>query len=69
IVDKPEEHHVSPIKSGRGREFMCYGDQAVNIPKKDDVSRKTRSLTIAQEIVVGELENSISIQEPRTQRH
>ncbi|GKD53688.1 hypothetical protein Tco_1287075, partial [Tanacetum coccineum] len=26
-VDKPEEQHVSPVKSGRGKGFMCYGDQ------------------------------------------
>ncbi|GJX50467.1 hypothetical protein Tco_0277312 [Tanacetum coccineum] len=68
IVDEPEEQHVSPVKSGRGKGFMCYGDQAVNVPKKDVVPRKTRSLTIAEEIGVGELTNSISIQEPCTQR-
>ncbi|GKD77616.1 hypothetical protein Tco_1340237 [Tanacetum coccineum] len=71
IVDKPEEQHVSPIKSGRGKGFMCYGDQVANVPnklKKDVVPRKTRSLTIAEEAVVGELANSISIQEPRSQR-
>ncbi|GKC95155.1 hypothetical protein Tco_1160597 [Tanacetum coccineum] len=33
---------------------MCYGDQAVNIPKKYVVPRKTRSLTIVKEIVIGE---------------
>ncbi|GKC14225.1 hypothetical protein Tco_1011007 [Tanacetum coccineum] len=57
IVDEPEEQHVSPIKSGRGKGFMCYGDQVVNVPnklKKDVVPRKTRSLTIAKEVVVGE---------------
>ncbi|GJU45798.1 hypothetical protein Tco_1203064 [Tanacetum coccineum] len=67
IIDKPEEQHVSPIKSGRGKGFMCYGDQVANVPnklKKDVVPRKTRSLTIAEEAVVGELANSISIQEP-----
>ncbi|GKF17518.1 hypothetical protein Tco_0062436, partial [Tanacetum coccineum] len=71
IVDKPEEQHVSPIKSGRGKVFMCYGDQVANVPnklKKDVVPRKTRSLTITEEAVVGELENSISIQEPRSQQ-
>nr|GEV40247.1 reverse transcriptase domain-containing protein [Tanacetum cinerariifolium] len=47
---------------------MCYGDQAANVPKKDVVPRKTRSLTIAKEIVIGELANSISIQESCTQR-
>ncbi|GJW15321.1 hypothetical protein Tco_0019454 [Tanacetum coccineum] len=51
IVDKPEEQHVSPVKSGRGKGFMCYGDQVENVPnklKKDVVPRKTRSLTIAE---------------------
>ncbi|GJR16188.1 hypothetical protein Tco_0798840 [Tanacetum coccineum] len=53
------------------KRFMCYVDQVANVPnklKKDDVPRKTRSLTIAEEAVVGELVNSISIQEPRSQR-
>ncbi|GJS30009.1 hypothetical protein Tco_0490629 [Tanacetum coccineum] len=66
-VDAPEEQHVSPVKSRRGKGFMCYGDQAVNIPKKDVVPRKIRSLTVVEETVVGELANCISIQEPRTQ--
>ncbi|GKC57354.1 hypothetical protein Tco_1084952 [Tanacetum coccineum] len=55
IVDKPEEQHISPIKSGRGKGFMCYGDQVANVPnklKKDVVPRKTRSLTIAEKTVV-----------------
>ncbi|GKE35221.1 hypothetical protein Tco_1454543, partial [Tanacetum coccineum] len=71
IVDEPEDQRVSPIKSGRGKGFMCYGDQVVNVPnklKKDVVPRKTRTLTIAEEIVVGKLANSISIQEPHAQR-
>ncbi|GJZ10986.1 hypothetical protein Tco_0545745, partial [Tanacetum coccineum] len=71
IVDKPEEQHISPVKSGRGKGFMCYGDQVANVPnklKKDVVPRKTRSLTIAEEEIVGKLANSISIQEPRTQQ-
>ncbi|GJU91257.1 hypothetical protein Tco_1303680 [Tanacetum coccineum] len=71
IVDEPEEQHISLIKSGKGNGFMCYGDQVANVPnklKKDDVLRKTKSLTIAEEAVVGELANSISIQEPLSQR-
>ncbi|GJR38699.1 hypothetical protein Tco_1214383 [Tanacetum coccineum] len=71
IVDEPVEQRVSPVKSGRGKGFMCYGDQVANFPnklKKDVVPRKTRSLTIAEEAVVGELEKSMSIQEPRSQR-
>nr|GFB04376.1 hypothetical protein [Tanacetum cinerariifolium] len=70
-VDEPEEQHVSPVKSRRGKGFICYGDQVENVPnkpKKDDVPRKTRSLTIAEEAVVGKLAHSISIQEPLTQQ-
>nr|GEY95232.1 hypothetical protein [Tanacetum cinerariifolium] len=67
-VDEPEEKHTSLVKSGRGKRFMCYGDQEVNVPKKDVVPRKTRSLTIAEEIFVGELINSIRIQGPRTRQ-
>nr|GEU88586.1 hypothetical protein [Tanacetum cinerariifolium] len=55
IVDEPEEKHVSSFKSGRGKGFMCYGDQVANVPnkiKKDDVPMKTRSLTIPEEAVV-----------------
>ncbi|GJU00655.1 hypothetical protein Tco_1110993 [Tanacetum coccineum] len=71
IVDEQEEQHISPIKSGRGKGFMCYGDQVENVSnklKKDDVPRKTISLTIVEEAVVCELAKSISIQEPRSQR-
>ncbi|GJW42530.1 hypothetical protein Tco_0071329 [Tanacetum coccineum] len=71
IVEESEEQHVSPIKSGRGKGFMCYGDQVANVPnklKKDDVPRKTRTLTIGEEAIVGELANFISIQEPFSQQ-
>ncbi|GJT16218.1 hypothetical protein Tco_0874924 [Tanacetum coccineum] len=53
IVDEPEKQHISLVKSGRGKGFMCYGDQVVNVPnklKKNVIPRKTRSLTIAEEI-------------------
>ncbi|GJS73932.1 hypothetical protein Tco_0706773 [Tanacetum coccineum] len=62
IVVEPKEQHVSRIKSGRGKAFMCYGDQAVNVPKKDVVLRKTRSLTIAEEIVVGPVVEDPAVQ-------
>ncbi|GJZ93376.1 hypothetical protein Tco_0665441 [Tanacetum coccineum] len=71
VPDAMIKQHVSPIKSGRGKGFICYGDQVANIPnklKKDVVPRKTRSLTITEETVVGKLANSISIQEPRSQQ-
>ncbi|GJZ55746.1 hypothetical protein Tco_0610939 [Tanacetum coccineum] len=57
IVDEPEEQHVSPIKSERGKCFMCYGGQVANVPnklKKDVVPRKTGSFTIVKEAVVGQ---------------
>nr|GEU63990.1 hypothetical protein [Tanacetum cinerariifolium] len=55
IVDEPEEKHVSLVKSRRGKGFICYGDQVVNVPtslKRDFVPRKTRSLTIVKEAVI-----------------
>ncbi|GJZ36994.1 hypothetical protein Tco_0583185 [Tanacetum coccineum] len=55
IIDELEKQRVSPIKSRRRKGFMCYGDQAVNISKKDVMPRKTRSLTITEETVVSEL--------------
>nr|GEX50356.1 hypothetical protein [Tanacetum cinerariifolium] len=63
IIDEPKEQHVSPIKSRRGKGFMCCGDQVSNVPnklKKDVVPRKTRSFTIAEEAIVDELANSIN---------
>ncbi|GJU23106.1 putative reverse transcriptase domain-containing protein [Tanacetum coccineum] len=50
-----KEQHISPIKSGRGKGFMCYGDQVANVPnkrKKNVVPMKTRSLTIIEEAVI-----------------
>ncbi|GKF94021.1 hypothetical protein Tco_0283721 [Tanacetum coccineum] len=70
-VDELEEQHVSAVKSGRGKGFICYDDQVANVPtslKIDVVPRKTRSQTLAQEIVAGKLANSISIQESRSQQ-
>nr|GEV12065.1 hypothetical protein [Tanacetum cinerariifolium] len=55
--DEPEEQYISSVKSGRGKGFMCYGDQVANVPnklKKDVMPRKTRSLIIAEEAVVGD---------------
>ncbi|GKA10847.1 retrovirus-related pol polyprotein from transposon TNT 1-94, partial [Tanacetum coccineum] len=55
IVDKPEDQRMSSVESGRGKRFMCYGDQVVNVPnklKKDVVPRKKITLTIAKETVV-----------------
>ncbi|GJV65754.1 hypothetical protein Tco_1476582 [Tanacetum coccineum] len=64
IVDEPEEQHASPIKSGRGKGFMCYGDQVANVLtslKIDVVPWKTRSLTIDEETVIDELAHSINM--------
>ncbi|GKD76850.1 hypothetical protein Tco_1339471 [Tanacetum coccineum] len=66
-----KEQHVSPVKSGRGKGFMCYVDQVVNVPnkpKKDVVLRKTRSLTIAEEtIVVGQKLKGPAVDDPAVQ--
>nr|GEV08738.1 hypothetical protein [Tanacetum cinerariifolium] len=40
IVDEPEEQHVSPIKIGRGKGYMCYGDKVANKLNKDVIPRK-----------------------------
>ncbi|GJU99776.1 hypothetical protein Tco_1329047 [Tanacetum coccineum] len=71
-----EEHHVCPIKSGRGKGYMRLGDQEVNVPKefkKNVIPRKQRSITfadnlISQEDVAVELAKSISIEEQRLQQ-
>ncbi|GJS85000.1 hypothetical protein Tco_0751541 [Tanacetum coccineum] len=70
IVDKPEEQHVSPVKSGRGKGFNCYGDQVANVPnklKKDVVPRKTKSLTIAEETDVGQKLKGPAVEDPAIQ--
>ncbi|GJZ71843.1 hypothetical protein Tco_0635694 [Tanacetum coccineum] len=46
IVNEPKEQHVSPIKSGRGKGFTCYGGQVANVPnklKKNVMPRKART--------------------------
>ncbi|GKA95673.1 hypothetical protein Tco_0817768, partial [Tanacetum coccineum] len=53
-VEEQKERHVSPIKSGKGKGYMRSGDQEANVPsafKKNVVLRKTRSLTVADNIV------------------
>ncbi|GJU32977.1 hypothetical protein Tco_1176566 [Tanacetum coccineum] len=50
---------------------ICCYKTSINVPntfKKDDVPRKTRSLTVAEKTVAGELAKSISIQEKHTQQ-
>nr|GFA71971.1 hypothetical protein [Tanacetum cinerariifolium] len=31
-VEEPEEQHVSPVKSGRGKSYMRSGTQKANVP-------------------------------------
>ncbi|GJX69079.1 hypothetical protein Tco_0304806 [Tanacetum coccineum] len=70
IVNEPEEKHISPVKTGRGKGFMCYGDQVVNVSNilnKYDVPRKTRSLIIVEEIVVGQKLKGRAVEDPSVQ--
>ncbi|GJU79307.1 hypothetical protein Tco_1276377 [Tanacetum coccineum] len=53
-ANEPEEQHESPVKSGIGKGYMHSGDQESNVPsafKKNDVLRKIRSLTVADNFV------------------
>ncbi|GJS03915.1 hypothetical protein Tco_0320423 [Tanacetum coccineum] len=53
-AEEPEEQHESLVRSGRGKGYMCSGDQEANVPsafKKNVVPRKTRSLTVTDNIV------------------
>ncbi|GKD60061.1 hypothetical protein Tco_1297570 [Tanacetum coccineum] len=65
-----KEQHVSPVKSGRRKGYMRLGDQEANVPnmfKKNAMTRKTRSLTVADNIVeepaAVELANSINVED------
>ncbi|GJV86636.1 hypothetical protein Tco_1530574 [Tanacetum coccineum] len=71
----PKEQHVSLVRSGRGKGYMRLGTQEENVPnvfKKNVVPKKTRSLTVAEnifeELIVVELAKSISIEEQRHQQ-
>ncbi|GKD25741.1 hypothetical protein Tco_1231955, partial [Tanacetum coccineum] len=53
-VEEQKERHVSLVKSGKGKGYMRSGDQEANVPsafKKNVVLRKTRSLTVADNIM------------------
>ncbi|GKA80724.1 hypothetical protein Tco_0787416 [Tanacetum coccineum] len=76
VVEEPKEHHVSPVRSGRGKGYMCSGNQEVNVPckpKKAIVPKKPRTLIVAdnivEETVAVELAKSVSIKEQRPQQH
>ncbi|GKC09788.1 hypothetical protein Tco_1001398, partial [Tanacetum coccineum] len=76
-AEEPEEQHVSPIRSGKGKGYMRSGNHEVNVPsafKKNVVPRKQRSKTIVDNIVpqedlAVELVKSVSIEEQRLQQH
>nr|GFC11676.1 hypothetical protein [Tanacetum cinerariifolium] len=53
-VEEPEEHHVSRVRSKRGKGYMCSGNQEVNVPRKPKkvvVPKKPRTLTFTDNIV------------------
>ncbi|GJV01262.1 hypothetical protein Tco_1334831 [Tanacetum coccineum] len=71
-MEVPNAMIKDAIKKKAGyKYYMAKKVEIANVSNKlknDVVPRKTRSLTIVEEAVVGELANSISIQEPRCQR-
>nr|GEV24747.1 hypothetical protein [Tanacetum cinerariifolium] len=74
--EEPEEQHVSPVRSERGKDYMCIGNREVNVsskPKKVVVPRKSRTTIVAdniikQETMAAELAKSVSIKEKRLQQ-
>ncbi|GJW67539.1 hypothetical protein Tco_0121963 [Tanacetum coccineum] len=74
-AEEPEEQHVCLVRSGRGKGYMCLGNQEVNLPRKPKkavVPKKLRTLTIVdnivEETIVVELAKSVSIKEQRLQQ-
>ncbi|GJR83160.1 hypothetical protein Tco_0153945 [Tanacetum coccineum] len=68
---EPIRQNEPPVKSRRGKGYMCSGENEANVPKlfeKNVVPRKTRSLNVTEEIVAAELAKSISIKEQCTQQ-
>ncbi|GKC49121.1 hypothetical protein Tco_1071866, partial [Tanacetum coccineum] len=67
--EEPEEQHVSFVRSGRGKGYMCIGNREVNVsskPKKVVVPRKPKTITEADNLIeqeAVELAKSISIEE------
>ncbi|GJY66795.1 hypothetical protein Tco_0469033 [Tanacetum coccineum] len=52
--EEPEEKHVTLVRRGKGKWYMCIGNQEVNVsrkPKKVVVPRKQRTITVADNIV------------------
>ncbi|GJZ54703.1 hypothetical protein Tco_0609588 [Tanacetum coccineum] len=69
-VEEPKEQHVSQVRRGLGKGYMHSGDQKANVPstfKKNVVPRKTRSLTVTDNIVkepvAVELAKSINVKD------
>nr|GEU42142.1 hypothetical protein [Tanacetum cinerariifolium] len=70
-----EEQHVNPVRSGRGKRYMCSGNLEVNVPmnpKKEVVLKKPRTLIIAyiivKETISVELAKSVSIENQQHQQ-
>ncbi|GKE12199.1 hypothetical protein Tco_1415750 [Tanacetum coccineum] len=64
--EEPEEQHVSPIRSGRGKRYMCIGNQEVNVsskPKKAVVTKKLRTLTVVDNILIIEKQVEKDVEE------
>nr|GEY42962.1 hypothetical protein [Tanacetum cinerariifolium] len=62
VVEETEEHNVSSVQSKRGKGYMNSGENEANVLKlfkKNDVPRKTRSLTVVEETVAAELAKSV----------
>ncbi|GKA96219.1 retrovirus-related pol polyprotein from transposon TNT 1-94 [Tanacetum coccineum] len=51
--EEPEEQHVSPVISGRGKGYMCIGNREFNVSSKPKkvVVPKNQTLTVANNIV------------------
>ncbi|GKD90306.1 hypothetical protein Tco_1365813 [Tanacetum coccineum] len=57
IVDEREEQHVSPVKSGRGKGFMCYGELAHSISIQEPCSQGRR---MSQLTIDGQLDDTVA---------
>ncbi|GJX81651.1 hypothetical protein Tco_0331132 [Tanacetum coccineum] len=76
INDAIKKATCAPVRRGKGKGYMCSGNQEVNVPskpKKPAAPKKPRTITVAdntveQETVAVELEKSVSIEEQRLQQ-
>nr|GEZ20893.1 hypothetical protein [Tanacetum cinerariifolium] len=72
--EEPKEQHVSPFRSGRGKGYLCIGNQEANVsskPKKAVVLSKPRIITEADNLIeqeAVELAKSVSIEEQKLQQ-